>query len=181
VAKICGGSVLSLRTFLEQRYGDGTFERLVERLPPEHAEALRGITLPVNWYPVEAFLGVLHAAEGETRDDELWERYGAYAAEFEITAFQRFVLRFTSPVFFLDRAGRMWNRFHDSGEWQVEGGDKHLRGALSGFAVVDEKYCRVLTAWILQAARMTGVHGEVIHTACRAHGAPACVFTGWWT
>jgi hypothetical protein len=181
VAKIAGGSVLSLRTFLEQRYGDGTFERIVERLPPEQAEALRGIVMPVRWYPLEAFLGVLHATEAETGDADLWERYGAYAAEFEITAFQRFVLRFTSPLFFLDRAGRMWHRFHDSGEWQVEGGDKHLHGALSDFAVVDEKYCRVLAAWIKRAGEMTGARGEVSHPECRAHGAPACVFTGWWT
>jgi hypothetical protein len=167
--------------FLEEGYGAGTFERLVDRVPPEQAEALRGIVLPVNWYPLDAFLGVLHAAEAETGEADLWERYGAFAAEFEITAFQRFVLRFTSPMFFLERAGRMWHRFHDSGEWQVEGGDKHLRGALSGFAVVDEKYCRVLTAWIQHASQMTGVHGEVHHPECRARGASACVFAGWWT
>ena len=173
--------MLSLRMFLEEGYGAGTFERLVERLVPEQAAALRGIVLPVKWYPLGAFLGVLHAAEAQTGEADIWERYGAYAAEFEITAFQRFVLRFTSPMFFLERAGRMWHRFHDSGEWKVEGGDKQLRGALSGFAVVDEKYCRVLTAWIQHASEMTGVHGEVHHPECRARGAPACVFVGWWT
>ena len=173
--------MLSLRMFLEEGYGAGTFERLVERLAPEQAAALRGIVLPVKWYPLQAFLGVLHAAEAQTGEADIWERYGAYAAEFEITAFQRFVLRFTSPIFFLERAGRMWHRFHDSGEWQVEGGNKRLRGALSGFAVVDQKYCRVLTAWIQHAAEMTGVHGEVHHPECRARGASACVFAGWWT
>lgn len=181
MANIAGGSVLSLRMFLENEYGPGAFDRMLDRLAPSDAEPLRGIVLPVKWYPFRTFLRVLHAAEAETGSTDLWERYGTFAAEFEITSFQRFVLRFTSPVFFLDRAGRMWHRFHDSGAWEVEGGDKWLRGKLRGFAVVDEKYCRVLCAWIKRAGQMTGAHGEVSHPECRAHGAAACVFSGWWT
>ena len=84
-------------------------------------------------------------------------------------------------MFFLDRAGRMWHRFHDSGEWEVEGGDKWLRGRLRGFSVVDEKYCRVLAAWIKRAGQMTGARGEVSHPECRARGAASCLFEGWWT
>jgi hypothetical protein len=55
-----------------------------------------------------------------------------------------------------------------------------MRGTLRSFAVVDADYCRVLTAWIHRAAEMTGVRGDVTHPECRARGAPADVFTGWW-
>ena len=98
----------------------------------------------------------------------------------EINAFQKFVLRFTSPTFFLERAGRMWRRFHDTGQWKVEGSTTKMRGELRDFAVVDADYCRVLTAWIHRAGEIAGARGEVTHPECRARGAEADVFSGWW-
>jgi len=180
VAKIAGGSVLSLRTFVERTYGGGAFDRVLDTLPPEERDPLRGIVLPVAWYPARAFVHALHATEVTFGDAGVYERYGTFAAEFEINTFQRMVLRFTSPIFFLDRAGRLWHRFHDSGEWEVSGDARHMRGTLRNFAIVDAHYCRVLTAWIKRAGEMTGVRGDVVHPECRALGAAACVFTGWW-
>ncbi len=38
----------------------------------------------------------------------------------------------------------------------------------------------MLAAWIKRAAHMTGVTGDIVHPECRAHGAEAEVFQGWW-
>jgi hypothetical protein len=181
VGQIAGGSVLSLRTYLERMQGAGTFEKVLSRMAPEEAAPLRGILMPIAWYPTLSFVRALHAAEAMLHDAELYERYGSFAAEYEINAFQRFLLKFTSPTYLLDRAGRMWRRFHDSGEWQVEGDARKMKGTLRNFAVVDARYCRVVTAWIHRAGQMTGARGEVAHPACRARGGDACVFEGWWT
>lgn len=181
MSRIAGGSILALRNFIEQTQGPGAFERLVQSLPSAHADELSGIILPVNWYATEAFVAALHAAVRTFSMPDLWERYGAFAAEYEIHAFQKVILRFTSPMFFLDRAGRIWHRFHDSGEWEVEGGERSLRGTLRDFAVVDADFCRLLAAWIKRASEMTGVEGSIEHPACRARGDEACVFTGRWS
>jgi hypothetical protein len=180
VAKVSGGALLSLRTFLAKAYGPSTYDRVLHRLPPDQAEPLRGIVLPVNWYPVHAFVDAIKTAQETVGDAELLERYGSFAAEYEINAFQRVLLRFTTPAYLLERAGRVWHRFHDTGQWEVQGGDKRLRGTLRDFAVVDVTYCRVLSAWLLRAGQMTGARGEVVHPECRALGAKAEVFTGWW-
>jgi hypothetical protein len=180
VARIAGSSVLALRTYLEQRHGDRAFERAVDHLPDDEGAAMRSIILPVNWYPVNAFLGVLHAAHATWGGEEFYEEYGAFAAEYEIATFQRWLLRFTTPAFLVDRAGRLWHRFHDSGEWDVEGSGNRLRGSLRSFCVVDAGYCRVVGAWIKRAGEMTGVRGEVQHTVCRSRGADVEVFEGWW-
>jgi len=181
VPKIAGGSVLALRSYVDKAHGGGTFERLLDGLAPDDAEPLRGILLPVSWYPVSAFTAALHAAARHSGDPSFYERYGGFAAEFEIAKFQRVLLRFSTPAFFMDRAGRLWSRFHDSGEWSVEGSGNRLRGTLRGFALADPRYCRVLGAWIKRAGEMTGSHGEVAHPECRAHGGDAEVFEGWWT
>ena len=181
VGQIAGGSVLSLRTYLERLQGVGTFDKVLGRMPPEEAAPLRGIILPVNWYPTLCFVHALHAAEAMLHDADLYEHYGSFAAEYEINAFQRFVLKFSSPTYLLDRAGRMWHRFHDSGDWEVEGDARHMKGTLRNFAVVDARYCRVVAAWIKRAGQMTGAHGEVARPECRARGTDACVFVGWWS
>jgi len=171
---------MSLRAFLERTYGDGAFLRVVDHLPPEDGEHFRGIVLPLRWYPLGSFIRLAHGAHDLWHEDDFYERYGAFAAQYEISAFQRVLLRFTSPTYMLDRAGRVWRRFHDTGEWQVEGHARSMRGTLRSFALVDPGYCRILTAWIHRAAEMTGVHGEVTHPECRARGAEAEVFQGTW-
>jgi hypothetical protein len=180
VAKVSGGSVLCLRTFLERTYGEQAFERVLADLPPPEANELRGIVLPVNWYPAQAFVGALFKAHDVFGEDDVFERYGAFAAEFEINAFQKILLRYTTPMYLIDRASRLWHRFHDTGEWRVEAGKNRIRGTLRGFAVVDSRYCRVIVAWLRRAGEMTGARGDVLHPECRSRGAPACVFTGWW-
>jgi hypothetical protein len=180
VASISGGSVLSLRAYLEKRRGKGGFERVLAEMPADLAAPLRGIILPVSWYPAKSFVTALETAARVFDHADLFDDYGSFAAEFEINAFQKVALRFTSPLYLLDRAGRMWRRFHDTGEWQVEGTATRMRGTLRHFAIVNASYCRVLAAWLHRAGEMTGVRGEVIHPHCRARGADACVFVGHW-
>ncbi len=176
MAKVSGGSVLCLQTFLAKTYGDEAYARVLESLPPGEASELRGIVLPVNWYPAKAFVDVLCAAHDVFGEPDVFERYGSFAAEFEINAFQKVLLRYTTPTYLVDRASRLWHRFHDT----VDVGRNRMRGTLRGFAVVDARYCRVLVAWLRRAGEMTGARGDVLHPECRSRGAPACVFTGWW-
>lgn len=180
VANVSGSSLLSLQVFLNRAYGKDVYTRALDTLPVGEQEALRGIVLPVNWYPAAAYIHALKAAREVSGDAEFFERYGAFAADYQINAFHKFILRFASPLFFLDRAGRMWRRSHDSGDWQIEGGDRWMRGTLRGFAIVDADYCGVLVAWIDRASQLTGTRGHTTHAECRARGAEACVFEGRW-
>jgi hypothetical protein len=171
---------MSFQIFLNRDHGEGAYEAVLAKMPAAMAEPLRGIILPVNWYPTVSFVRAIETAHGQFGKDDLYERYGAFAAEFQITAFQKFLLRFTSPAYLLERAGKVWHRFHETGEWRVTSQGKTMRGELHDFSLVNAGYCRVVRSWILRAGEMTGVEGGVDHPACRAKGAPACVFTGWW-
>src|SRR5262249_17292790 len=151
VPKVAGASVLSLQVFLRKSYGPDVYDRALDQLHPDDAASLRGILMPVNWYPTDAYIAAMHAAHELTSDPQFFDADGPFAADFQITAFRKVLLRFTSPIFFLDRAGRLWARSHDTGRWDVEGGDRRVRGTLRDFAVVDADYCRVLVAWIHRA------------------------------
>jgi hypothetical protein len=180
VGKVSGASVLTLQVFLRKTYDEWLYERVLAALPESHAASLRSIVLPVNWYPSEAYVAALHTARDLSGFDQFWEQYGTFAADYQINLFARFVLHFTSPVFFLQRGARLWSRSHDTGRWDIEGGDKKMRGVLRDFAIVDACYCRILVAWIRRASRLTGARGGLTHPECRALGAEACVFEGWW-
>jgi hypothetical protein len=180
VAKVSGSSVLTLQVFLRRTYGSDGYERALGRLRAEDANHFSGIVLPVNWYPTRGYLALMHAAHDLTGDVDFFDRFGAFAADYQINAFHKILLRFTSPTFFLDRAGRLWSRSHDTGTWEVEGGNERVCGTLRDFAVVDADYCRVLVAWIHRASQLTGTRGQTVHRACRARGDDACVFDGRW-
>lgn len=177
---VAGTSVLSLQVFLGKTYGEHVYEQALDRLDADDAAPMRGIVMPVNWYATHPYIRALHAARDVTQDTAFWGKFGAFAADYQINAFRKVLLRFTSPAYFLDRAGRLWARSHDTGTWEVEGGAKRVRGTLRDFAVVDADYCRVLVAWIHRASQLTGTRGHTQHPACRALGDVACVFEGWW-
>jgi hypothetical protein len=180
VAQVAGKSVLSLQMYMQRTYGGEAYERLLDGLPNDEAAPLRGIILPVNWYPTTPYVRAIEIAHATHGDDDFAEQFGAFAAEYQINLFQKLLLRFASPVFFLDRAGRLWDRYHDTGRWEVEGGDKRMRGTLRDFAIVSPVYCRVLVAWIHRASQLTGTVGNTEHPKCRARGDDVCIFDGAW-
>jgi len=181
MSRVSGASLMSFQLFLRREHGEGAYETVLAKMPAAQAEPLRGIILPVNWYPTVSFVRAIETAHAQLGSDDLYERYGTFAAEFQINTFQKLLLRFTSPAYMLNRAGRVWHRFHETGEWNVSSGTgKTMRGELRNFSVVSSGYCRVVRAWILRAGQMTGTDGGVDHPECRAKGAAVCVFTGWW-
>src|SRR5579884_3244181 len=158
------------------------FEEVLKYMRPDLAAPLRGILMPTAWYPTELFVTAIGAARRLYGKEDFYELYGRAAAEYEIGVFFRLLARLTSPAYLLGRAGKVWRRFHDTGEWIMEGHGNEVRAVLADFGVVDAGYCQVLVGWIRRAGQLTGSKGgDVQHPQCRARGAKACLFTGWWT
>ena len=181
VPRIRGTAVLSLRDFLENRFGFGAFAETADTAPLESHAPFAGLIQPMAWYSTADFIRIIHAA----RDHFLWphlpEAYGEAAAEYELTVFHRFVLHFASPAWLLRRGAEIWRTYHNTGNWLIEASSHRLRGTLSNFGIVDGMYCRVLVGWFRRAGELTGARTmHVLHPHCRATGAPACVFTGDW-
>src|SRR5690349_20311317 len=130
MSQTSGAAVLSFQVFLEREHGEAAYEVAIDRLPPALAGPMRGIIVPVEWYPTAAFVRAIEVAHGQFGDNDLYERYGEFAAEFEITTFQKLLLRFTNPGQMLHRASQAWHRFHESGEWKTSTMGKTMRGEL---------------------------------------------------
>ena len=95
--------MLAVRVYLDKRLGANGYAKVLSEMPPHLAEPVSGILLPVNWYPTDSYLAALHAAAG-VLGPGFFEEFGEFAAEFEVTTFQRLMLRFASPAAFVEHA-----------------------------------------------------------------------------
>jgi hypothetical protein len=176
-------SFLSLRQYVEQKQGAGSFKRVRAALAAEHGIELPAVITPGSWLPTLHFTTGMNVARTLFGPPNFHELFGAAAAEYELRWVHRVILRFTSPLWMLERADEVWNKAHTTGRWEIAGSaaQRTMRGTLYDFGVVDKGYCDSLRGWITRACLMTGTHRiAVLETSCRARGAAGCTFEGRW-
>jgi hypothetical protein len=176
-------SFLSLRQYAEELYGAGSFKKLREQLRRQRQVDLPPVIAPGTWLPTAHYVAALEVAQELFAPGvaDFCERFGAKAAEYELKWMHRVVLRFTSPVWLLERGREVWQRSHDTGRWDIQSQEQWLRGTLHDFAGSSVPYCASLRGWLTRTCQMTGAHQvRVVETACRATGGAACVFEGTW-
>jgi hypothetical protein len=185
-ARVRGTALVANREFLKKTYGADAWDRVLQTLPRQHAEALSVIPLAQDWLPAESMVASLVASAKLFSPDNLnwfYEEVGAHGAEYDLTFIHRFILKFTSPLWIMERGAKLWREYHNSGNWKIEhGATPHsLVGTLSDFAVVSAPMCRTVVGFVRRAGQLTGAKNiRVEHKRCRAEGAQVCVFEGEW-
>ncbi|MDB4970306.1 MAG: hypothetical protein JWN44_5995 [Myxococcales bacterium] len=176
-------SFLSTRQFVVEHNGEEGWTRLRQELAAKH-----GIELPhdfsnASWLPTLWFTTALNVGRDLFGPADFHAQFGNAAAEYEMSWVHRVALRFTSPLWMLERGRDYWKRAHNTGRWDAEGRTGWIRGTLHEFGVVDAGYCDSLVAWLRRSCMMTGA-GKVfvVERQCRARtpGATSCVFEGNW-
>ena len=180
---IRGTAMMANRAFLEREFGAQAFEQVLRGMPAEHYQSLAGIPIAHEWYPLRAMMAFINEASRVFSCRYYHERIGAFQAEYDLNFVHRFLLKFTSPLWVIDRGGRVWRDYFNSGHWEIVKGEKPrtLTGTLHDFAFVDGNHCRIINAFLERIGQLTGASAtRVVHTKCRAAGAPACIFEGKW-
>lgn len=180
-----GGAIVWTLKFIDARFGGGARERVLSRLAPEDRDVLNGIVLSISWYPLPLFARLLHAMDDElgAGDLSLAKERGTWVAMEDVKTIHRVLLRLFTPQWVVERAtGQLWRKFHSSGDWKTEDlGGNHARASLDGLAHVDAAVCESIAGWIVGLFRLAGSKVvEVRHTACRARGAPSCIYDVTW-
>lgn len=177
-----GTNILNVKTFVVARFGEDAWTAVVARASPEDRACLDGL-LPVGWYDLALllrFYDALEAALG-TSEPQLIQHFGTFAAEHDLTRIHRLFLRMANPAYVIEKSGDYWHRFFDTGSWHVVRETPTNAIATLGAFVADERFCRMLTAYIRRMFELVGAKAvKVEHTSCRALGDKACVFVGSW-
>ncbi len=179
-----GTSVAAVVRFVERQWGSEGLQRLAAAVKPqEAAKLLTGQILAGSWYPFAYFAALLESAEvlfGGAGD--VARREGRYCAEWDLRGVYRVFIKFASPSFLVERAGKVWRQYYDSGELAVvESAPNRVVFELRDFAAPHRAHCETVLGWSERAAELTGV-GKVTgsHPKCRARGDSKCVFRVEW-
>lgn len=182
-ASFRGTVYTSALVFVETRFGHEALPRILAELAPNERALLAGID-PDGWYdtgPVLSFHRALDRLYGEG-DLTLCKEIGRFSAEWALSSFLRFALRFTSPHRVFERAGSLWGQYHDTGVWEIPPREpQRISGILRDFGVADRAFCLRFQGWLVGAIELTGGRdAHVYETRCRALGDPHCEFSGTW-
>ena len=171
----------SVRQYVLELHGEAGWSQLRDAARERHSIVLPPTFAANAWLPTLHFTTALNVARELFGPPDFHTRFGAAAAEYEMSWMHRVALRFTTPLWLLEHGTAYWRRAHTTGRWEVEGRKGWVRGTLRDFAVVDGGYCDSLRAWIHRACLMTGASRTfVAERSCRARGADACIFEGTW-
>ena len=183
MAKFKGTVFQSTRMFTEREFGAAGVAKVLAELSPEDRHSLSGVQA-IGWYPVEPVLRYHHALERTfgTGDFSLCTRAGTFSATWSMNTVLKVFLRFKSPTWLVDKATRVWDRYHDTGRWQVASpGPNQIQGTLLDFAVKDVAFCARLRGWLQGAIEATGgKNAAIVETRCACRGHESCVFLSSW-
>jgi hypothetical protein len=183
LAKFKGTVFESTRMFTERQFGAAGVEKVLAELSAEDRRVLASVQA-IGWYPVEPVLRYHHALERVfgTGDFSLCTSAGRFSATWSMNTVLKVFLRFKSPTWLIDKATRVWDRYHDTGRWEVASPASHrLVGTLSNFAVKDVAFCARLRGWLQGAIEATGgQNSNIVETRCICRGNEHCMFTLSW-
>lgn len=182
-ARVKGQGIVSVRSFVEERFGVQGWEELLEHISPNDRDELASV-LPIGWYPLALHTRLIHALDIVHGYDDLSliVQLGRFKAERDLSTIHRLFMRFATPSLMFGKTADYWRRFHDTGEWQVVRPDANsVQATLSNWACVDTAQCRELVGYlgrVLELARTKNPMME--HPKCRARGDAVCVFQARW-
>ena len=180
------GSVLITRlNMLRQHGGQNRLDEVLKRLPEADRLALRGMILPIAWYPLEMNLR-LDAAIADVLSPEDRARalkdMGRASAEDNLKGAHHVFLRAGEPHFLLSQAAQIYRFYYSVGHRTYEkSGPRTAVIRTFDAETVTEADCLTIIGWHEKAVEMSGgknVH--IAHAQCRAGGAPHCEYTISW-
>jgi predicted hydrocarbon binding protein len=177
MANVKGSKLSSKLSFVQQRFGPGAVERVLQVMSASDRAELSNI-IDLRWYPFELYDRLLHAITNTNAagDEAILDQMGAHSADHQLSniysAYKRdeLVRMFKNMV-------PMHSHMNDPGRMEVStAGD-----ATCTITVTEPKStaaaCRVSRAFYRRVAEIAGAKSvRVVEPACTSRGDAACRF-----
>lgn len=134
--------------FLKDRYGEETWNQVLDSLPPAAAEVWTSPLLVTGTYPFQAFKDMLDTLERvvEVVPTEETARMYEHIADRSLTTIHKFFFRFADPAFVIKRYPILWQRFFLAGKVEVPVAEK-------GHAELVFELPEIFLDWLAPACR----------------------------
>ncbi|HEX8790253.1 MAG TPA: hypothetical protein VF765_04825 [Polyangiaceae bacterium] len=177
--------LVSTIKWIEATYGRAALDEVLAACSPA-VRARCASVLAIEWVPVAEVVEFVGAADRllSTGTGKLAEAAGeAGAREGVRSPLLRAAFYLAKPEFLMRRTASVWSQYCDSGEMHVRTFD--ARAATFEVTGADEThpiFCALLTGWLREIARATGVVSPAVrHAECLARGQERCLWELRWT
>ncbi|MEM6957520.1 MAG: hypothetical protein AAF645_17640 [Myxococcota bacterium] len=180
----CKGNLLGARKrYILKSFGQGTFDRIADRLEGEAKRAFVSPPMPFAWLPVRVLYAIdeVLVEEAMGGDEEGMLAFGEEIAAADLNAVYRAFFRLGNPAFFLTRAHVIWGQYISGGYVKGEAKGKSARTRIHD-VVLARYFCDFgVGGYVAEATRASGGKNvRVVHTKCRHRGDPYCEHTIEW-
>lgn len=131
-----GPNFVFAREFIQQKYGEQTWEAVLTMLPEEAVAIWRSATLE-EAHPFTTFKQGVNALSEVLGSPEMLEMAEMYQhiADRSLNTLYKAFFRLTSPIFVIKNYPRLWERFFTAGKVEIPSSDKNQ--AIVTFTVPD--------------------------------------------
>ena len=186
MGKTKGLTLQNYLAFTRERASEEHFQAVLSRLSPSTREVIGDVALlPMSWVDYGSVVEFLRAADavlGEGDDALLWQASHANQGS-NVNGVYRALLPLISVSFLVDRASRLWRRYHDTGEMhcvQVDARTIHLE--LHDYPDLPDGHAPEIEGAFVALMEMAHARNvETSHTECVRRGDPQCTWRLHWT
>lgn len=149
-----------------QRQGGGAEKSFIRSLPADMAQIYPTL-LPINRLPIDTIQAMIqHMADflfsGKNESERLIN-IGVLMATQDMNGIYKFLLRFTTIAYAMQKSAMLWKTFHDQGDSRVEEISKtHVRYIISGYAEMPKNYRTFLSGYILGLLNLCGAKNATV-------------------
>ena len=180
-----GRTLVPLRAFIKETFGEGGWQRLLAEMPPPMREPLDGLIVAEAWYDRSVHVAFLESSwrlwASEVPD--LGAKLGARVARHHDRFYLRPLLKLAGPMAVVGRAAAIYREYFQGGEMAIV--ERREQGAR---VMLDDKHtprqfcAETLPGFISELIRLAGsTPVRVAHDVCRHGGAPHCEIDIEWT
>jgi len=182
--KIKGLVLHSRKDFVKEHFGDAAWDKVIEALPAQDQELLKGVVFAAQWYPFETGERLDRAIVKELADGDegVFEEIGAKSARRSLAKEHQAFVTPGDPQSFMKRAAVIYRFYYDTGyrEYKETGPNSGVMTTYEAetFSAVD---CLTVIGWYRQALKLCGArHVEIVEEECRAKGKSCCRYCFQW-
>lgn len=173
-------------SFVRERATDESFEAVLARLSPPARDMLGDAALtPMSWVPYACVVDFLRAADAVlgTGDGALLFEASHANQLRNVNGVYRALLPLISTSFLIERASRLWRRYHDTGEMHcLEGDAGTLNVELRAYRDLPEGHAPEIEGAFVALMEMAKAKDiEVAHTKCVLRGDGQCTWRLRWS
>ena len=179
------------REFIIDNYGKETWQIISDRLTDDESKFANSEFSPTEWYPVYLLNRILNILDDlrSAKDKDSIIPIVKYITEQDLLPVFNMFINLKDPVFVLQNAPSIWNRYFSTGKMAIELSDaenKNFKYSLTEGTDENiysgEAICKHgTTTWIKTALEITGaINIDIAHSECRYRGDQKCAYDVKW-